>query len=134
MKKILDPGHHFELLTLDGKSLDERHHLVFVKRCDKDNPLRFPGNHDSYPGTTLQSVIRCLHSRIAYLDGQHHCEENTEIMLLLRKANYLLEKRAAKRHDLAFDMTADEAIDAPMCPQCGHVTCGCRDNLLVNEK
>lgn len=133
MNKILDPGHKFELTTIDN---DPKQPIVsilqFVKRCDPKLPLRFPGNHNEYPGTTLQSVIRALHSRVSYLNGQHHCEENLEIMLLLRKANWLLEKRAAKRHDLAFDMTADEAIDAPMCERCGHVTCGCSD--LVNEK
>lgn len=120
MKAIIDPGHVFELTVLDGTS---EQLLTFVKR-ESEDPLKFPGNKGHHPGTTLQSVIRALHSRVQYLDSQHHCEENFEIGRLLREINYNLEFRAARRHGREYKLTAHEAIDAPMCPACGHTECG----------
>jgi hypothetical protein len=61
---------------------------------------------------------------VQYLDAQHHCEENCEIAHLLRVINHLLETRAAKRHGRDYKLTPHEAIDAPMCPTCGHTECG----------
>jgi len=44
-----------------------------------ERPERFPGNTNSYPGTTLQSVIRCLINRLDYLQGQVRCKENAAL-------------------------------------------------------
>lgn len=120
MKSIQDHGHVFELLTLDGDGLQ---YLKFVKREDTADPMKFPGNHGSHSGTTIQSVVRVLHSRVAFLDSQHHCVENTIILEHLRAINYLLEIRAAQRHNRPYPLNAHEAIDAPMCPKCGHTAC-----------
>lgn len=120
MRAILDHGHTFLLLTLDGER-DQT--LNFVKREDKDDMLKFPGNHGKHAGTTVQSVLRALHSRVAFLDSQHHCEENMEVMEHLRLANWLLEKRAAQRHKRKYTLSPHEAIDAYMCLKCGHTEC-----------
>ncbi len=71
MKEIIDPGHKYILLTLDGE-LNQT--LTFVKRCDKiiEGRLtnKFPGNKGEYPGTTMQSVIRVILNRLRYLQNQ----------------------------------------------------------------
>jgi hypothetical protein len=48
---VIDPGHRYHLLTLDGP-LDQR--LQFVKRCDMERPESDPGNTNNYPGTTSE--------------------------------------------------------------------------------
>lgn len=113
---IIDHGHIYKLLALDG---DDEQTLRFVKREGE----KFPGNKGSHSGTNAQSVLRVLHSRICFLNSQHHCDENTEVAALLRRANWLLENRAAKRHGLAFNLDESQAIDAPMCATCGHTVC-----------
>lgn len=124
MNAILDHGHEYELLTLDLPLTGEYSQtLRFVKREDAHDDLKFPGNKGHHAGTTVQSVLRVLHSRMAFLDSQHHCAENVKIMELLRESNYLLEVRAARRHGRNYTLTIDEAIDAPMCPECGHTKC-----------
>lgn len=89
--EVLDPGHKYRLFTLDGKS-DVI--LTFVKRCDPPN--KYPGNSDSYPGTTIQDVLRCLIDRIQYLDLQKFNPINQQIIGLLRLSIWLLEIRAAE--------------------------------------
>jgi hypothetical protein len=117
---VIDPGHRYHLLTLDGP-LDQR--LQFVKRCDMERPERFPGNTNSYPGTTIQSVIRCLVDRLDYLQGQVRCKENAVILGFLRSCLWLLEFRAARRHGRNYWHGLRFAAESPMCPKCGHTAC-----------
>ena len=58
-----------------------------------------------------------------HLQGQHACEENTQIVEKLRECLVLLETRAARRHEVPFDKTADQCEREEMCPVCGHVVC-----------
>lgn len=120
MKKVLDPGHEYELVTLDGEG---QQYLTFVKRCDLERPWRFPGNYNAHPGTTLQSVIRCLLERFGYLQGQIWAPENWVAVRLLRMVLWLLEFRAARRHGRFYLHSPRFAERAPMCPTCGHTQC-----------
>lgn len=118
--EVLDPGHQYRLLTLDG-DLDQT--LTFVKRHDPNDLTRFPGNTNSYPGTTMQSVIRCLIERIEYLDKQIPHLNNLESRDHLTEVLWLLEDRAAERHGYVFDLFPEDCYTMPMCPHCGHVIC-----------
>lgn len=121
----LDPGHRYGLMSLDGKN-DQA--LQFVKRYDPDRPNRFPrnaahGGRASYPGTTLQCVVRALADRIRYLDGQKPCVENQIVLSNLQSVLWLLEKRAARRHGESYDHSPEFAMNAPVCSGCGHTVC-----------
>lgn len=118
--QVLDPGHQYRLLSLDG-SLEQD--LTFVKRCDAARPERFPGNTDAHPGTTMQSVLRALLERLRYLQGQIWSIENGVIIALLRVSLWLLEFRAARRHGRFYPRSLDYAEQAPLCPLCGHTIC-----------
>jgi len=117
MKKVLDPGHRYLLLSLDGEIGQT---LTFVKREGE----KYPGNVGHYAGTTLQSVIRALIDRMTYLQGQNECTENVAIILNLQNCLFLLEHRAMRQHGLdASILSQTDALMRPMCPQCGHVRC-----------
>ncbi len=119
MKKVIDPGHKYLLLTLDGETEQV---LTFVKR-DKSTE-KYPGNQGHYSGTTLQSVIRALIDRVSYLQGQISCDENIAIISNLQNCLFLLEHRAMRRHGLdASTLTQFDAQLKDMCPKCGHVRC-----------
>lgn len=118
--KVIDKGHVYSLLSLDGKYYQI---LRFVKRHDPVRPWRFPGNTNSHPGTTLQSVIRALIERVRYLQGQLWCFENAVILIALRTCLWLLEFRAARRHGGFYFKGLRFAETAPMCPICGHTIC-----------
>lgn len=117
--KILDPGHKYSLLSLDGKV---KQTLQFVKR----KGLKFPGNKTAHPGTTMQDVIMCLLNRIRYLQNQIPCIENEMILKNLQECLFLLEYRAAKRHNLHYEPSSLEEIEmAKLCETCGHTICEC---------
>jgi hypothetical protein len=118
--KVIDRGHKYELLTLDGELHQE---LQFVQRICYNDPKKFPGNRFVWPGTTLQSVIRALLERVRYLDNQHSCFENWLIIKFLRGCLWLLEFRAARRHKRMYLAGFDFAEYEPMCPKCGHTIC-----------
>lgn len=117
---VLDAGHRFALFSLDG---DHPQELRFVKRFDLARPWRFPGNHDAYAGTTLQSVIRALLSRLLYLQRQVWSLENVLVVQCLKAALWFLEFRAARRHDRLYLRSLNFAATAPLCAQCGHTVC-----------
>lgn len=119
MLKIIDPGHKYELLTLDGDLVQT---LTFVKRTDPD-PSKFPGNFNAYPGTTIQSVVRCLIERIEYLQNQIPHKNNPAIREKFLEILWLLEDRAAERHGRDFDYRIEDMNQMPMCSHCGHVVC-----------
>src|SRR6188768_3781183 len=115
--EVIDPGHKYKLLTLDGQ-LEQV--LTFVKRHDSQDPARFPGNTESYPGTTMQSVIRALLERMGYLQNQIPHPNNELVVRRLRECLWLLEARAAERHGYDFKAYSVEDIEKmPMCPHCG---------------
>jgi hypothetical protein len=115
--KVIDPGHEYELDSLDG---DLPQKLVFVKR----EGAGYPGNVGAHPGTNLQEVLRALIERCHYLDNQIPCPETTLVLGLLQSALYLLEARAARRHGRILDAPLGE-LENPRskCSQCGHVGC-----------
>lgn len=126
--KVIDPGHKFELTILDGLG---PHLLTFVKR---EGP-GYPGNVGHYPGTNLQEVLRALIERVKYLDHQVPCSENKQLLLFFRESIFLLERRAAKRHNRWFDLIPEkERIEKlPACPTCGHLEhiCGSKPTVDV---
>jgi hypothetical protein len=119
--KIIDPGHRYELLCIDGK---EKNYLQFVKRFDPKDPAKYPGNADARPGTTLQDVIQCCLNRFRYLQNQIPCIENEVCISNMQQCLLMLEQRAAKRHGLEFDVSRLEVLEfAPLCKTCGHTVC-----------
>jgi hypothetical protein len=117
---VIDPGHKYLLGSIDGELPQV---LQFVKRCDLQDPARFPGNTDAYPGTTLQIVLRALIDRVNYLQGQHGCLENKLLLLCLKLSIWLLEHRAARRHHRAYFKGLQFAASEPLCDECGHTVC-----------
>lgn len=120
MQKVIDHGHEYELLTLDGEMAQT---LTFVKRFDPNDPTKFPGNFNAHPGTTMQSVIRCLIERIDYLENQIPHLNNEMVRMNLVNCLWLLEERAAERHGYGFDLSPEAVLSMPMCNHCGHVVC-----------
>lgn len=127
--KILDPGHAYALDWLDGKpplednSLDDwdfiTNVLVFVKREGEG----FPGNEGHHAGTNIQEVLRALIDRVKYLDNQILDWRNEHIIAHLRDAIYLLEQRAADRHNRNLSCRTDIIETYPTCSKCGHIGC-----------
>src|SRR5712675_2116787 len=111
----IDPGHSYELLMLDGISTGCL--LTFVKRVGD----KFPGNTTSYPGTTMQEVLRAVIDRAEYVNNQIPCKETQEVIRLCTEAVFQLEKRAAIRHGREIDFTTNEAVHGDLCTTCGHI-------------
>jgi hypothetical protein len=123
--KVIDPGHIFELHTLDDET-QGHDRLRFVKR---DGP-GYPGNVGHHGGTNMQDVIRALISRTRYLDAQIPDIRNAEAIAHFQTALYLFEERAARRHGRAFLEYEDDIELMLTCGLCGHIGCGgtCRNN------
>lgn len=118
--KVIDPGHLYEVASLDG---DAPQLIRFVKRIGE----KFPGNvGPGYPGTTSQELLRILIDRAHYVDNQVPHYSNVLGRSHARSYLWLLEERAALR---AGDFTRMQraSIDAieryPTCPTCGHIFC-----------
>jgi hypothetical protein len=123
--KMVDPGHVFELMHLDGYGAQL---LRFVKRVGDG----YPGNEGlGKEGTNLQEVLRACLSRLHYIDGQIHSEENVVAIMYLRRAFWALERRAAARHHRSAHFEAQAAAkpkdieveNIPACSTCGHIYC-----------
>ena len=117
--RIVDPGHGYELLVLDARYPDVHYYLPFVKREGE----KYPGNVGTQGGTTLQEVFRACLDRLQYLDKQEQHPFNTVIMHGLKMFIWLLEVRAAKRHNRPTPDSLDEAVYGLLCEKCGHVGC-----------
>lgn len=112
---IIDPGHKYKLLQLDGLSSEL---LTFVKR----EGAKFPGNIGHYPGTNLQEVYRTAINRHLYLNNQEFHAANLRCIIRLRENIYDLEVRAAERHHRI--PIINEIIETePFCNKCGHIGC-----------
>jgi hypothetical protein len=114
--KVIDPGHKYELRTLDG---EEPTRLKFVMR--NNPPDKYPGNKDSYPGTTTQEVIRALIDRTKYVQNQQQFAENEAVLYHLRLALYQLEVRAARTHGRFLNVRLECIENYVTCSICGHV-------------
>jgi hypothetical protein len=118
--EVLDPGHKYQLFTLDGRLTQ---YLQFVKREGEG----YPGNKGTYPGTNMQDVLRCLIDRAKYVDGQIPDNETKNGIRAMREAILYFEIRAAIRHgrELWKSMSdSKEPIELrPYCLKCGHIGC-----------
>lgn len=117
--KVVDPGHTYELVTLDGSASYEARYLQFVKREGHG----YPGNVGRHPGTTTQEVLRALIERTEYVDGQIHDDANDQLLSCLREAIWHLEERAARRHGRPFPFLQTDIEKMPTCEKCNHVGC-----------
>lgn len=116
--KVVDPGHLYELATLDGDSPPL--FLTFVKRKGEG----YPGNVGSHPGTTTQEVLRALIERTEYVDNQIPDHANVALLDCLRDAIWHLEERAARRHGRPFNVVSQPGIEnLPTCGKCHHIGC-----------
>lgn len=87
--KIIEPGHIYDLNTLDQKPLDPRNQVIltFVNRE--------PGTE--HPGTQTQEAIRALIDRTKHCDNCLRWPGNDLIIYHLRQALILHEARALQR-------------------------------------
>ncbi len=115
--RVVDPGHEYELDSLDG---DQRNRLVFVKR---EGP-GYPGNVGHHPGTIMQEVLRALIDRARYVNGQIADRRTEEAIDAMSHALWLFEARAAERHGRSAPTVEDAVSGRGKCQKCGHVGCG----------
>lgn len=115
--KVLDPGHMYELDSLDGR---EPFILRFVKRKGE----RYPGNTGSYSGPTSQEVLRAVLDRLAYVDQQAPHPANILTSHYLQCAIWCLEERHANIHGRTLVEYSPTAVARMQtCFFCGHVLC-----------
>ncbi len=115
--KVKEPGHIYELASLDG---GKKQRLKFVKRVGKNYPFNELPEH---PGTNCQEVLRVLIDRCEYLNTQKACAETESIISLLKTALLLFELRAARHHDRQLDLTTMQELLVDGCDICGHIGC-----------
>ena len=104
--RVIDPGHHYLLNTLDG---EKPVFLRFVKRKGSN----FPGNDSAYSGTTIQEVLRALIDRLKYVNNQTPHSYNSAVISLLRVCIWWLEKRAFERHNITFSLEVNGIEELP---------------------
>ena len=117
--KVIDPGHSYELDSYDG---GEPIRIDFMKREGEG----YPGNIGHHSGTNLQELFRVAIDRDKYLNNQVHDGNNDVIICKCREILWLLEERAARRHNIdQFDFRPDldEMESIPYCTVCGHIVC-----------
>lgn len=118
--KILDPGHNYLLNVLDSTP-EASQRLTFVKR--NKPPEKYPGNENSYIGTTIQEVCRALIDRCKYVNNQEHSPHTEVAITHLRSVIRELEVRAARRHNRPKLLTRADIENEPTCKICGHIQC-----------
>lgn len=121
--KVHDPGHQYELASIDSEIERNPNWLRFVKRIGD----KYPGNlGPAFGGTTTQEVLRALIDRTKYVDRQEPHPENARVLNHLRAALWALERRAAQRAGDPDRLTVNgqgEIETWPVCSRCGHVRC-----------
>ncbi len=115
---VIDPGHVFLLDVLDG---NRKESLTFVKR--NDPPEKYPGNTDSYSGTTIQEVLRALISRVKYQDNQIPNWNNKHLLKYLREGISVLESRNSEKKGQPHIKVVGNIEDMSTCPKCLHIDC-----------
>lgn len=119
----VEPGHRYDLQVLDHRELHTREsavvRLAFVKRTG----LKYPGNENEHPGTTLQEVLRACVARLIYVNNQLPNEHTHLARLNIEGAIFELESRAAElaKRDAGFSI--HEAVYGTTCSKCGHIQC-----------
>jgi hypothetical protein len=113
--RVLDAGHDYELMNLDGSGVSR---LTFVKRQGE----RYPGNVGFHEGTTSQEVLRALIHRAAYVYNQIPCWQTKLAIYLQGFVIWLYEHRAARIHRRRVP-GLHEAVYGIPCPRCGHQVC-----------
>src|SRR5262245_13881514 len=108
--KVIEPGHIYKLLTLDGHKFMDGDITQFHQFVIKYGP-NYPGNEREYAGTTSQSVIRCLIDRARYVDNQDPHPANQVIIQLGLTMLWVLEERAADRHGFHFPFSPGHMMD-----------------------
>ena len=116
--EVLDVGHRFRLDSLDG---DFAQIIQYVKRCEPQE--KYPGNKDSYPGTTMQEVCRAQISRALSVNGQKECSETKDFIFFQRMSILRLEQRAARIHGRTIIFFREDIENEPTCKLCGHIQC-----------
>lgn len=129
--KVLDPGHMYEMATLDQTSAHPWNAVLqFVKRDDP--PEKYPGNEGHYEGVNIQEVLRVLIDRTQYLQQQAEelkdgdsCSDDELVIGYLRAAFIVLEGRAHRQHGSRLpDYLSERPIETyPSCLTCGHILC-----------
>lgn len=115
--RIVDPGHEYEVDSLDGPAPQR---IVFVKR----EGSMYPGNVGHHAGTTTQELLRVCIDRLLYVNRQIACAESEACIGLLRSAILLLEVRAKRRKAKSLDAKRLVGIETlATCATCGHVVC-----------
>lgn len=114
---IVDPGHDYELNTLDGRGGTVP--LTFVKR---EGP-HYPGNVGSHPGTTSQEVLRALLDRALYVQRQIPCIETEMAIHHLQAVIALFEIRAKRVKGRHYNANLISTEVCQTCEWCGHVDC-----------
>lgn len=120
--RVIEPGHVYEVEHVDANDDDRRlnrHSTVirFVRRRDDHGEL-LP-EHDRECGILTQELLRVAIDRTLYLYAEAPCEEDTEILLALRRALVLYESRAARRNIEKLAQPEEQ----PVCPVCHHIFC-----------
>lgn len=111
-------GHVYEVENVDGGGTQE---IVFVRRRDAvGEPLPL---HQRRAGILSQELLRVLVARTLYLYAEAPCDEDTEIITLLRRCLALYESRASRR---TIERLSKPENAAP-CSTCGHILCGHRE-------
>ena len=114
--KVIDPGHEYELGSLDGEL---KQTLLFVKR----EGAHYPGNVGSHPGTTMQEVLRALIHRAEYVNAQIPCRETSIAIDMMRGAIHVMELRAKRVKGKTLYADIENIEKLPTCSRCGHVMC-----------
>lgn len=99
--RIRIPGHLYQLDELKADFsgvIKNSATLRFVSRVGAN----YPGNLDSFDGTTTQEVLRCLVDRAIYVNNQKFYWFTWLSIWLFRLAIWLYEKRAADIHKKPF--------------------------------
>ena len=112
---VIDPGHYYSLLRLDADKGGDLT-LRFVMRVGD----KYPGNKNTYPGTTLQEVLRACLDRVGYLHRQKRHWSNCFVYCFISFSIWFLELRAAHIHKRRVPNLL-EAIHGTCCPKCLHV-------------
>lgn len=90
---VLVEGHRYEL---DNFEIESNYQLLqFIQK----EPIRDgrPELRTITDGTTNEEVLSVLINRMEYLDNKIPCQENKEVLVHLREALSLLEKRTKDR-------------------------------------